>query len=257
MLLDSYKTEIEIVRAMSSEKIFIINFSHKLERDMNVSEFLKKLDVNALNYDNLERMEAYGFDKSLKATFKVMSAFEQLLLNSKHLEGKSGEEIAAPCRTFPDYIGQRILYLLGHMPLLEAIHLKLQYKELKGMKSSKESDELCKELLEEKLFNRESFRYKRFPDTKVFKDCNLINQKVDFEVNEYESGLKVEISEKIAHLLSAIGCADDRHIAYQQIGIAYWDSLKEQQSRQKNAMHASLTEVIKALTKAEQQNAEI
>lgn len=247
MLLDSYATELEIVRAMNNERTFIINFSHKLQNDKNITEFLKNLSVNAVDYENLEFMKAFDFDRELEATFRVMSAFEQLLLNSNLLEGKSGNEIAVPCRTFPDYVGQRILYLIGHIPLLEATHLKLQYKNLKKMKLSAESEELYKSRTHEKLFNRESFIYRTFPDSKTYKDRNLINQKVDFELDEYESALKNEISEKIKYLASSINDFDDKRNAYQQIGITYWDHRKEQQTDQKNALQSTITEVIKAL----------
>lgn len=221
------------MRTLINSKSVLQNLSHKLTHDLNSVSFFDKLVYNIYNFDTLEHIQAYHFKKDFKSMHETLHLFYRGLQSHPHTGSRSSEEMLKPCSIFPDHIGERIIILLSHLPLMELFEAKLRYQEMASQSIDGEAAlKAAKKRQEEALFgDKENFG--PIPIDDRFIDHELKGKYISLLKEKYDDVGKEKLESGFRHLLHLYQGTEATKTTKIAIGTAYWDS--KQSLRAENA----------------------
>ena len=122
-------TERDHLNILLNKKIVIQNISYKLAHDKNVISFFDSLIGNIKNYNNMDRMERYYFEKDFTEIRKILNLFFDVLF--REYRKIPVEKIIKCCNIFSDNIGKRIVMQISYIPLLDGFVHRIHYEKNK------------------------------------------------------------------------------------------------------------------------------
>lgn len=122
-------TEKDHLNILLNKKNVIQNISYKLAYDKNVISFFDSLIGNIKNYNNMDRMERYYFEKDFTEIRKALKLFFDVLFREYH--EIPIEKIIKCCNVFSDNIGKRIVMQISYIPLLDGFMHRIRYEKNK------------------------------------------------------------------------------------------------------------------------------
>lgn len=243
-----YSEELVAVKNIYNRKTVLQNFVYKLNLDRNISDFLEQLSEKAKNYDSLEHMDKYYFERKLKAYSNVLNNLLILMECVETISSHSAEEISKDCRVLPDSTGKELMYFLGYLPLIEAIKRKSDFVTFFKKKKEEVSDEM-KKFYNTKLFDKKSWHYDHFPSNKSIVDNETLKKKIEFEKEHYESSMKGELENAISMLSELINSTkkEDLRRVMIELGKNYWDARKKTKDEKVQRLSEALTALANGL----------
>jgi len=211
----------------------VANIVYQLSKDLNTKTALSNLIDNCSNYDTLERMAKYHLNKDILALNQIIGSLLQTMKSVGTIKDKTGKEIAKPCLVFNDNIGKTTLRLLSHLPLLRLMSARIKYEE---MNKNKDGDPRTMEVIADhkngRLFDRECFTFKEFPDDADFEELALKKKVYQERAKHYESEVKSELDDNISKL-----CVEPSNRV--DFGAAFWD-IQSQPKVNNNALKETI-----------------
>jgi len=253
MIETIFNEEKEQMKMIINSNAIIQNISYKLAHDLNTISFFEKLIDNIKEYDSMERMDKYHFDKDFVEIRSVLHLLYRSLRANSMTQDKDAEKIVKCCNIFPDNIGKRIIMFISYIPILDLFHEKHQYLTYFGKKIDLEASMMGETYLEhqeDRLFGKSVFNPK-FPSEDDFIDYKLRNRFVDKLEEEYNGGRKEEIESALSLLLETYNTNASREEVSILIGSTYWDEKKQVRSAQSKAFADAIMAMSKAFEQKE------
>jgi len=221
MISGVFTEEKNNMKVLINAKNSLQNFRYRLENDLNVKSFLESLIENIENYDSLERMKKYDFDRDFEEMNETLHLFCHGL--RVQFEDVDSLKMAKCCNIFPDHHGKEAIILLSYLPIIELFKEKISYE--KALKEIIEDDIQMQSWKEhqESLLNKQSLFFKKFPKDEVFVSYELKNKFLLDMKNTYENGRRDEINSALSILISLYKDSSDLRQTRIQIGSTYWD----------------------------------
>lgn len=221
MISSAFTEEKGSMKVLINANTYLQNFRYRLDGDMNVKVFLEGLVENIKNYDSLERMKKYHFDKDFEEMNEVLHLFYHGL--QTQFKDVDSLKMLKCCNVFPDHQGEETIILLSYLPIIELFKEKMSYEKTleKVIKDDKEMEEWKEH--QESILNKESLFFKKFPKDEAFVSYELKNKFLLSMKNEYENGRKDEIESALLVLISLYKNSSDLKQTQIQIGSTYWD----------------------------------
>jgi len=209
-----------------NSKNVLQNLSYKLANDRNSIYFFENLIYNIQNYFTLDRMVQYHFKNDFDAMFITLKKFYIALQNEVGTT-KMSADIIKCCNVFPDHIGERIIILISHLPIMELFNEQVKFKEMLDLRVDLNSTFMGQTIIdhqEDVLFSEGLFS-KKFPDDSDFIDYKLRNRFLDKLEKEFNDSRKDELETAIMMISSLFKETNKNTVKSLKIklGSTYWD----------------------------------
>lgn len=228
-----FNNETQQMKNIINAKNIVQNFSYKIRNDMNSKDFFENVIQKIKNYESLERMEKYYFEKDLIAMREVLHLLYSGLQSIDYIKTKTAQEMIKACNVFPDYIGRRMIMQISYIPLIDLFYEDLKYKEFINKKTNLEERNCGGTILEdqqERLFNKKSIFNNKFPKDEDFIDYKMRNNFIEILENKYNDKRKEEIANALNILLLHYENSKNIDETIVLIGATYWDNKQNVQS---------------------------
>ncbi len=222
MILDTYRDDITAANALANQRKFLSNFSYKIDNDENVKKMLEVLPSYAIGFDSLTHLELFYLKTHVSSHLKIFTALLNATMSYTPIANASPEEITKPRKFFADNIGERIIRLIGTIPLLILVQTKIDYDELQRNSTSVEDAKDYQNDKRRGLLDPEHAIYKTFVKDDVFIDEVLKQEKRTLELTHYSNSEKVSIDLQIQALHETISNHPSHKKGYLEIGTQYW-----------------------------------
>lgn len=224
-------------------------------RDKNIRVFLDNLVQKANDYDTLEHMEKFYFSRDLKEAYSVLMSFRDLIKSSNTFKDKSSEKIRKQCTVLPDSSGKDVLYILGFLPLLIAIHekdslTKFFKKYINENKTDSELSDIEDAIQHQnEILFKSKFLRKTIPNDKHLVDHKLKNKKIAFEKERYENDRKETLEFAINEYCDVAMKNNCSREFFIKAGMVYWKDLNTQKSELEESFTKILTTFVESIEK--------
>lgn len=245
-----FQKETEQLNIINNTKNIIMSILYKLKNDKNVSYFLENLIYHCSNYENLEHMEKYYFEKELEEMNKILSLYIYSLKRNYPTKDCTAEEIIEPCIILNDYYGLSLMRIIGYYPLIKIMQEKVKYLSTIKNHLKQEDLEFYQSEQQKKLFSGSKF-YPTFPENKSFTNYELQNKHIEKIKEEYETK-KDDIQFAINTIIENMD-VEPEHIKEQliKLGCLYWDKQQEVDKAKQEQFSAIFKTLITTISKEE------
>jgi hypothetical protein len=242
---DLFKDEIKQLNTLLNSKNIFQNTMYKLRNDRNVSYFLKNLVENAVNYDSLERMDKYDFNKQLEEMHEILNMIFYTALRTYPTQGKTAEEIMEPCMIFSDHIGLAFIKQFSYFPIIQLLEQKRIKEKLIENEYSDECLKNYKDRQDKSLFGNGA--YSRMPLNKTsFTDYDLKNKYIKAEKEKYISE-KEDINTQINLLTSVFQKSTNLSDTQKLVGAQYWDAKATNKKESELKFQQTLEQILTSM----------
>lgn len=209
--------ETKALQAIIHQKRTFANVVHTLSNDKNCVSFFDNVFRRAAEYDELEHMERYYFKKDVLDMCPILNSLPAALESMEHHKDLSGEEIMTPCLHFNDSMGRTLMFIMGHIPVVDAIYLRIKDD---GILKYAESDVGMLEEFREERLRKYGLFSKRHPE-----DTDFIDYKMRHDYSK--EFIPVDNKSEINILYQTVKNSKDPYQIKMRMGSMYWDNIRE------------------------------
>ena len=248
MFSSLYRYEKEAVKAILSQRTFIINLSYKLKLDKNISTYTDKLPSIANKFYQLDRVDAYNFIQETNFVYDVLSTLSDVVIKYSRDNNLTGKELIEPCIAFPDFTGLRIMNLIGYLTLIKPIKDLIDFDEyLKNNTYLEWRQENCKKIQKDNL-NPLSKRYSHFAKKGVYVDFENIAIKTQLETEFFETSFKPNLLTNIEFIIDKMKSSPvDTYSYFATLGVGFLDANVKNKKKQEEEFGKIFTSIVDGL----------